>query len=101
MYLGTILDLGNVPEDPFSIKTCIFGTFLTSTFSLKSHPLIFGPFCIFICIYAYICICIYIYIYLTWARPPARPAARAGLPGVGAVGMGRWGGSPDGAAGPM
>ena len=33
---------------------------------------------------------LYKYIYLTWARPPARPAARARLPGVGRWG---WGGA--------
>ena len=86
MYLEAILDLGNLPEGPFSIKKYIVGTFLTSSFSLKYPPLIFGPICIFICIYAYICICIYIYIHLTWARLPARPAGRAGLPGVGGAG---------------
>ena len=88
MHLEAILDLGNLLEGPFLIKNYTFRHFFMSSFSTKFYPLNLGPSGIFICIYAYICICIYIYIYLTWARPPARPAGRAGLPGVGKVGGG-------------
>ena len=65
--LGAILHLGNLPESQFLIKKYIFCHFLTSTFATKSHPFIFGPFCIFICIYAYtLCIRICMRIICTW-----------------------------------
>ena len=46
----------------FSEKYIVW-TFLSPSFSLNPPPLVFGPFCIFICIYAYTCICIYIHVH--------------------------------------
>ena len=43
MLLEAILDLGNLLEGPFPIKKYLLGSFLKSSLSLKSPPLIFGP----------------------------------------------------------